>query len=80
MPFDRDAREHQVDLVVVVAVAPEILDDPQTAVAVGYGGVQVVLLACGGDGEAFLQSKRLMDVLGVWGMGERLRSRSFSPG
>lgn len=52
MPFDRDAAQHQVDLVVAVAVALEVLDNAQAGLAVGHGGVHVVLLAVLVDAEA----------------------------
>ena len=52
MALDRRAREQQVDLVVVVAVAAEVLDDAQAGLAVGDGGVHVVLDAVLVDGEA----------------------------
>ena len=53
MPFDRDAAEHQVDLVVGVAVALEVFNHPQAGLAVRDGGVHVVLLALLVDAEAF---------------------------
>jgi hypothetical protein len=53
MTFDRDARQHQVDLVVRVAVTLEILDHAQAGLAVCDGGIHVVLLAVLVDAEAF---------------------------
>ena len=53
MPFDGDAAQHQVDLVVGVAVALEVFDDAEAGLAVGDSGVHVVLLAVLVDGEAF---------------------------
>lgn len=52
MALDRDAAQHQVDLIVRVAVAPEILDHAQTRLAVRDGRVHVVLLAVLVDTEA----------------------------
>ncbi|KAH3661778.1 hypothetical protein OGAPHI_005956 [Ogataea philodendri] len=43
--LNRGGRQQQVDLVVVVSVSSEILDDSQTGLSVGHGGVQAQLFA-----------------------------------
>lgn len=53
MPLHRRTAEQQVDLVVTVSVATQILDDPQTGLSVGNGGVEVMLLSALIDREAF---------------------------
>lgn len=53
MPFDGDAAQHQIDLVVAVPEASEILDDTQAALAVRDGGVHVVLFPVLVDAEPF---------------------------
>ena len=50
--LDRGARKEEVDLVVVVAVAAEILNDADAGLAVGDGGVEVELLAVLVDAES----------------------------
>lgn len=45
MSLDRRTTEQQVDLVVTVSVASQILDDPQTRLAVRNGCIVVVLFA-----------------------------------
>lgn len=52
MSLNRNATQHQVDLIITVAEALEVLDDAQTGLAVGDGGVHVVLLAVLVDAEA----------------------------
>ena len=53
MALDRGTREQEIDLVVVVAVATQVLDDADTGLAVSDGGVQVVLLAVLVDAKSF---------------------------
>lgn len=50
--LDRRGAEQQVDLVIVVAVAAEVLDGPEAGLAVGDRRVEVVLLAVLVDREA----------------------------
>lgn len=53
MALDRSAAQQEIDLVVVVAVAPQVLDDAEAGLAVGDGGVEVVLFAVLVDAKAF---------------------------
>lgn len=53
MTFDGDTTQHQIDLVVTVPEPSEVLDDPQTGLTVGHGGVHVVLFAVFVDAEPF---------------------------
>lgn len=52
VPFNGDTAQHQVDLVVTVAESAEVFDDAKAALAVGDGGVHVMLLAVLVDAEA----------------------------
>lgn len=52
MTLDRDTAQHQIDLVVTIAEAAEVLDDAQTRLAIRHRGVHVVLLALLVDAEA----------------------------
>lgn len=52
MTLDRDAAEHQVDLVVAVTEAAQVFDNTEAGLAIGNGGVHVVLLAVLVDAEA----------------------------
>lgn len=54
MTLDRNAAQHKVDLIVIVAESSQILDDSQAGLAVRYCRVHVVLLAVLVDREAFL--------------------------
>lgn len=53
MALHRSAAQQQVNLVVGVAVAAQVLDDAEAGLAVGDGGIEVVLLAVLVDAEAF---------------------------
>jgi hypothetical protein len=50
--LDGDAAEHQIDLVVIIAVPLQIFDDPEATLAVRDRGVHVVLFAVLVDAEA----------------------------
>lgn len=52
MALDGDTTQHQIDLVVGVAEALEVLHDAEAALAVRHGGVHVMLLAVLVDAEA----------------------------
>ena len=51
MPLNRNAAQHQIDLVVIVTITLQILDDSQAGLAVCNSGIHVVLLAILIDGE-----------------------------
>lgn len=51
MALDRDATQHQIDLVVTVSEAAKVLDDAQARLAIRHRGVHVVLLAVLVDAE-----------------------------
>lgn len=61
MPLNRRTAEQQVDLVITVPIPPEILDDPQTCLAIRNSRIVVVLLAVLINGEALLS----MSVLSI---------------
>lgn len=52
MALDRNTTQHEVDLVIAVAEALQVLDDTQAGLAVRDRGVHVVLLAVLVDAEA----------------------------
>jgi len=45
MALDRNAAQHQIDLIVTVPIALEVLDDAKTRLAIRDRGIHVVLLA-----------------------------------
>ena len=53
MALNRDTAEHQVDLVVGIAVPLEVFNHAEAGLAVRDRGVHVVLFAVFVDGEAF---------------------------
>lgn len=53
MSFNRDAAQHQINLVIIVPKAFEILDDAQARLAIRNSSVQIVLLAVLVDTEPF---------------------------
>lgn len=54
MALDGDARQHEIYLIVVVAISSQVLDHTQTGLAIGDRGIQVMLLAVLIDREALL--------------------------
>ena len=70
MALDRRAAQQQIDLVVIVAEAFQILDDPQRGLAVRDRGVHVVLFAVLVDGEALEGEHAPRAELGFHGAGE----------
>lgn len=52
MPLHRRTAQQQIDLIVIIAKAPQILNDPQGGLPIRHGGIHVVLLAVLVDAEA----------------------------
>ena len=53
MPLHGRTTQQQINLVIIIPEAAEVLDNAETGLAVGNGGVEVVLFAGFVDGEAF---------------------------
>lgn len=67
MALDGCAAEQEVDLIVVVAETSKVLYHAQGGLAVGDGGVEVVLLAVFVDGEAcVLWSLNVVRFVHIW--------------
>ena len=45
MPLDRGTAQHQIALVIIVAEPPQVLNRPQTSLAIGHGRIEIMLLA-----------------------------------
>lgn len=45
MSLDRRTTQQQINLIIIVAIAPQILDDPEGSLAVSHSGIQIMLFA-----------------------------------
>lgn len=71
--LDWRTAQHEVDLVIVVAVPPQILDAPEGGLAVGDGGIHVVLFPVLVDAEALEGEIAAGAVMGLDGPREEER-------
>ena len=53
MPLNRNTTQHQIDLIIIIAVPSQILNDSQTTLSVRNSGIHIVLFALFVDAEAF---------------------------